>query len=567
MVKEYLAELALDIGKNWFKDRVDQQKLKSALLDYIERQRKYNEVCTFAEEIDFQGLVEYIDQNLLDTVSIRTFALKKEDRGQARASIVAAAITQTKASTIQAKSRVARCVSDCLDIIRGFYASGISKKEYILACEIVDAVSESTHQIAEEKSQAIISKIEGLENSLVNGSLFSLDKAIQLAETGDLSAIQSGLKKMFDHISLEHPLSPHFGYTYVDGELRSKALTKEAKELFPPRYVFTGTIRFGDTYYNDPNGDPMDYAYRHQLPITMEVSKVARYLGDKPDPAPFEADRFQGNTLLAIPPKFPPAFPCSIKVGDIAFFDYILLRTQEILDDGTYIINNKEQDIYIHFEVRINPKLPSKPDFKISISHPSNRELLNYVRFMKALSDEKDLHIFVLEAQQDIIAGFINGMEYRTGFESVDEEIDFLERICAIEDYFNVRLSPAGKISQEEYQTVIHISDLVRNDEVPTTWNEMTFSGILDQHFREGLMAMNAELHMFSYVGTGVVELFGTSFDFKFMRTLKSAYMVDYEKIKKKAEILDNGDSIRITFKAMKDNSAIDTLHIPEQMM
>lgn len=40
MVKEYLAELALDIGMDRFKDRVDEQKLKSALLDYIERQRK-----------------------------------------------------------------------------------------------------------------------------------------------------------------------------------------------------------------------------------------------------------------------------------------------------------------------------------------------------------------------------------------------------------------------------------------------------------------------------------------------------------------------------------------------
>ncbi len=39
------------------------------------------------------------------------------------------------------------------------------------------------------------------------------------------------------------------------------------------------------------------------------------------------------------------------------------------------------------------------------------------------------------------------------------------------------------------------------------------------------------------------------------------------KKIKKKVEILDNGDSMRITFKAMEDNSAIDTLHIPEQMM
>lgn len=69
-----------------------------------------------AEEIDFQGLVEYIDQNLLDTVSVRIFAPKKKDRGQARDSIVADAITHANANTIQAKSRVTRCVSDCLDI-------------------------------------------------------------------------------------------------------------------------------------------------------------------------------------------------------------------------------------------------------------------------------------------------------------------------------------------------------------------------------------------------------------------------------------------------------------------
>lgn len=566
MVKEYLAELALDIGKKRFKNKIDEQKLKSVLLNYIERQEKYNEVCTFAGEIDFQGLVEYIDQDLLDVVNTRLFALKREDRGQARDRIIAAAIAYSKANTSQARSRVAKCISDCLDIIRGFYFSGISKKEYILASEIVDAVSESTQQIVEEESQAIVSQIESLGKSLANGSLFSIDKAIELAETGDLSAIESGLKKMFDHISLEHPMSPDFGYTYVDGKLLSKALTKEAKELFPPRYVFTGAVRFGDTYYNEPDGDPMDYAYRHQLPITMEVSKAVKYLGNKPDPVQSEVEPFQGNILLAIPPKFPPAFPCSIKIGDIVFFDYILLRTQEILEDGTYIISNREQDTYIHFEVRINPKTPSKPYFTISINDANNHEMLNYVQFMKTLSEEKDLHIFVLEVQQDIIAGYINDMEYKTGFTSVDEEIDFLERICAIEDYFNVRLCPAGKISQEEYQSVIHISDLVRKDEVHTTWDEMTFSGVLDQKFREELMAMDAKMYMISYVGTGVVELFGTSFEFKFMRTLKCANMVDYEKIKKKAEILDNGDSIRITFKAVEDNSAIDTLHIPRSM-
>lgn len=60
-----------------------------------------------------------------------------------------------------------------------------------------------------------------------------------------------------------------------------------------------------------------------------------------------------GNTIIAFPPKFPSAFPCSIKVGSQIFYEYVLLRLQEIEDDETYIINNKER-IYLYlskFEV------------------------------------------------------------------------------------------------------------------------------------------------------------------------------------------------------------------------
>ncbi len=104
MVKEYLAELALDAGKNRFKDKIDEQKLKSALINYIENQQKYNEVCTLAEEIDFQGLVEYIEQNFLDAVNDRIFAPSRKDRGQARSSIIAAAIAYSKAKRIKLSS-------------------------------------------------------------------------------------------------------------------------------------------------------------------------------------------------------------------------------------------------------------------------------------------------------------------------------------------------------------------------------------------------------------------------------------------------------------------------------
>lgn len=567
MIAEYLAELALDMGKDKLKDKVDEQKLKTALSNYIERHRKYNEICTLAEEIDFQGLVEYLEQDLFSCVSNRLFEPSKKSRGQARDNIVAAAIAYSKANTDIARHRVAKCIYDCLDIISSFYASDIPKKDCLLASKVVDAVKDDTQEIIETSTQAVLSKLNNLEKNIAYGSLFSIDKAVQLAKDGNLLEIESGFSKVLDHISLTHPMYPLFGYTYTGERLKSKALTKEAKEFFPPRYVFTGAVRFGETYYTNFDKDPLDYAYRHQLPMIMEVSKAVKYLGNIPDPVQSEVEGLAGNEILAVPPKFPPAFPCSIKVGDIVFFDYILFRTQEILDDGTYVISNKEQDNHFHFEVRINPKTLSSPDFTINMSHADNHELLNYARFMKTLSEEKDIHIYVIELRQDIIAGYINDIGYKTGFASMDEEIDFLDRICTIEDYFNVRLNPTGKISEEEYQSVIHISDLVRKDMVCTTWNEMTFTGILDRHFREKLKTMDTELYMFSYVGTGKIELFGASFDFKFMRSFKCAYMVDYEKVKKKAEVLDDGDSIKITFRAGKDNSVIDTLNIPDNLI
>ena len=70
---------------------------------------------------------------------------------------------------------------------------------------------------------------------------------------------------------------------------------------------------------------------------------------------------------------------------------------------------------------------------------------------------------------------------------------------------------------------------------------------------------------MLSYIGVGNVDLFGVEFKFRFvMRSYKSATLTDLDKIKRKAEILDDGDNIKITFQAGNDKMTIDTLKIPE---
>ena len=50
------------------------------------------------------------------------------------------------------------------------------------------------------------------------------------------------------------------------------------------------------------------------------------------------------------------------------------------------------------------------------------------------------------------------------------------------------------------------------------------------------------------------------------MRTFNCARIVEYEKLKKKIEVLDDGDDVKITFRAGDDKRTVDTLKIPEHI-
>ena len=568
--EEYLVSLGLDVGLEKFKDKADEDKLRAALQSFITGRKDYYDVCRIADEIDYQGLYDYMTGELKDFVTQRMFSPSKMERGKAREDILSAAVSYANADTDEARRRVMQTVSAAIDIIHSFYAKRVDRKEWLLSSEIVDAVDEAVSGKISASTQVMTDKIEETKNEILkkmDGSLFSIDKATELAENGRIGDVEGGIKKILEHVSLTHPLYPDFGYGYFDGNLRSKALTENAKKNFPVRYSFKGTIKFGNEFYNEQQGDPIDYSYRHQKPFSMEISDAVKYLGDIKAPDQAEVDRLKGKVVVGSPPEFPQAFACSIKVGDMVFYDYVLLRVQEILDDGTYIIGNKEQGGEFYFEIRVNPNNSLKPDFKTKMNNPSIRGLLNQARFMKALREEKDLHIFVLKEQQDFMAGSINDVDYPIGFSSLEEEIDFLERLCDIEDYFHVTFHLNGNIYQQEYNTVLRISDLVRGNDVYGTWTDAAFTGIIDQHFRDELLNIEDEEHEFSYTGESEMELFGEAISFRFMRSFIRARIVELDKVKKKVDILDDGDSIKIKLKAGNDDTAIETLNIPEKMI
>ena len=566
-IAEVIAGLGLGVAKKQISGSLDAKKLHDALLEYIVHQNEYNELCSIIDEIDFQGLVDFIDKQLLEKISTRVFSPDLNLRHLARQDIITAAVDHSRANTKESKSRVGQAIAICLDIIYEFYYRQTSMKDNIIGSQIVDSLSEISQENTNIVLSAVVSAKEEVIASNKDSSLFSLDKALDLSEGGHVLEVGSGIKKVIDHISVSHPYYPDFGYDYINGRILSKPLTEQAQKSYPPKIMLTGKVHFADQHYNCVNCDPFDFAYRHQLSIILEVTNAEKFLGSKTDPIQTESSDLIGRTIVLNPPEFPPPIPCSIKVGDRIFFEYIPLRIQEIEDDGTYVFGNKDKCIPFYFEVRINIDSLNKPCFKISLNQASNKDNLNYLEFMSALAKEKNLHIFALSTGEDFISARINDLELKSILNSIDEKIDFLKRICIIEDFFKVLLIPHGVFLNNEYEIVKRISDLVMHKEVKGAWSEASMLVTLDDSSREKITSVEDTTHVLCYIETDRVKLFNSEFEFQFSRTFKNVKIRDYEKLIQKINLMDNGEKIKIVFYPTDDNEFIDTLCIPQDLI
>lgn len=561
MLPEIIAELGVDAAIEYSKNKIDEARLKSALIEAVEGQKKYHELASLTEEFDFDGLINYVKDHLVNELDICLFNTKPKERGKARGVIFHDAIVFSQANSEEAKRRVIKCIGICLDIYNDFYRHKLNKGFLVIENDIVDGVTENVREIAHEESNYIVSKIQG-------STLLSLDKVMETVKAGKVADIGTAIADSMKTASTQHPLYPYYGYDYAYGNLKSIPLIPEAKEKYPEKYTFSGRIRVGEKYFGPGEGNPFDYSYRHQLKLVMEVSTAKKYLGDMLDPIQEEAEELENKEIEITPPQFPRAFPCQLRIGNTTYFDYILLRTQEIEDDGTLIINNREQGGHLFFEVKLNPKSDKdKLDFKISMQDADYRDMLVYWKFIRGLKANKDLHIYVLNEATDLAAGIVDADKRLEDIKEIDDQIDLLERICDIEKYAEVKFDIVECITKKQYNEIVWISNLIRNDKVESNWKEISLHGVVDENFRQHVLEMDNIEYAFSYVCRGEQTLLGVTFELDFARYFKDARFADLDKVKQKINVLDDGDEIKFKLVAGKDSTMVDTLNVPQTLV
>ena len=162
MLVDFIANMALETAKKKFEGKIDESRLKKAVYDFVESQKKYQEAVAVCDEIDYAGLMDFLSDKYLNLVVDRCFCVNPKQRKAAREEVVSAACSYCNANSAEAQKRVETIIYNCLDIIRNFFKSDVNVKEYLLAGDIVDGVTE----VINEKLEPIQGNVSEINDNL-----------------------------------------------------------------------------------------------------------------------------------------------------------------------------------------------------------------------------------------------------------------------------------------------------------------------------------------------------------------------------------------------------------------
>lgn len=543
-------DIGVNVGVQHFEKQIEQRveinQLHNSMNDYMKRQKALFEKCTLDEEYDYEGLLAFIDSNCLEDISNCVFQAKARDRKKAREELFRKGISYAKANKAESKRIVVKILSTLIDLVRKFYIDKVDKKLWLVAATITDTVVDRI----EDGKEEVLAELKRIQEPI------NITACIDLANN-DPEKFKKTVVNLKTAMNELHPLKPDYGY---DLNMRSVPLTPEAEDRYPQRIQLSGV--FKNQNNTVPGMDPFEYADRHQLSLEILVLDAKKFLGEIEDPYQDEAKAMIGRTIIRTPKEFPPAIPCCIMVNNEMLIKYVKLRTEEILDDGTYVISNKEQEkAEIDIRIQINPNRKDDRLIKLNFNtrpNISNREFLNFHLYMKAVSNRCKIEILDLEEQKTFIAGHMNPGIYKSSFATLDDDIDFLSRICTIEDYSKQQVQLPEMIRQSDFAQVVYVTDLIKKKRYYHNWEAQEFYGPLSDEVRSFLIEYGKDRFTLNAASICEFELYGVHIEIPILRVYENVVIKDVDRIIKRLELTEDGEQFSLTLAASEETVVYD---------
>lgn len=549
-------DIVLDIGLTAFQERFksasDRKKIKNKLEDYLSRKLKENRFCSREEEIDFEGLAEYIRQDLIEDIETRLFG-NEEERNYARLQILSKSTAYSQAHTKLAKDRVQRMVTSLMDLLTDFYREKIPKELRMMSGEIVDTLKKDQQEQTEILTKTISAARDTLTKRIQQDNILSTDRNIQLLQDGDYQAVERNVTSAIRAIGAQHPLNQFYQIRFRSVNGRDEAFSCPISTDIPKEYLPRMELKVKATLDGKNisrfDSSNLGYSFRHQIPFEVNVVAARKLLGNIMDPYQHEAEREVGKHYKIYPPKFPAAFSCTLLGDDKPIIEYLLLRTHEILDDGTYIVTNQEQKgAPYKFEFEFN-ECKKTFHFRINPWNHKNSEHLLIAKIVSVMDHSTIIKLRSLEHATDLISGQMQRNTCKPIFDTFSEDIAFFEKIIDIEKYFGREISLPNSIGQDDLLQIDYISSLIRGEKCEGSWSEFTTDFIVTKKLKESIDAVD-QAHEFCFMASGTVSitLSEQSYELPIKRTFPYVAIKNQDHVRKKIQVLDVGDPIKITY-------------------
>lgn len=558
---DYVLETATAAGMTAWKEHIisakEKQELSNRINQYLNQQKKYNGIYSIEEEYDFQGIYEYINSNLHSKL-ITAVSGTERQRTAARRDLYSGAYTAAGAKTVESKEKVRRLISCFVDITRDYLRGKISLSDRFIAADIEDSINAHTDSALKDFESRI-------EQKQAEPGIVSIQEISDLAGNGKYSEIEKYAQTAMNMIGATHPLYPTYRFELdAKNQMRSVPNNDQAKQKYPPRLVGSGTILLGGKPVTEFSPDLIDYADRHQLPITMQISDAKKYLGDIEDPFQHEAEALIGQKFIRQPKEFEPPKPYSIQINGKDIIPYIELGLEEIDDDGTLIISNKGQTSpLLRIRIEINAQL-GKHRININPNDNSNESRLCFRKFVKASLNRSEIIIYSLSLNEPLLSGnFCRDSD--CDYTQIDQEIDLLERVSQIEHYCGKTLELPDSITNGDYHAIWYASELIRGHATSGKSDIFSFEGVLSEDFRERIRHASNKPSNYAFISTATIHIFSCTFSLPVLREFPNAHIHELEKVKQLVELLNIGNSIPFSLES-ETKEYIDRMAPSEQV-
>jgi len=397
------------------------------------------------------------------------------------------------------------------------------------------------------------------DSSLVCNNYDLLNTLTELLSEGKANEALHLLNNLQKSVAGHHPLYPYYSTAIEirDGRFVfvSKPNSPEAIEKYPPTYKVKMVI---PEKYKDFSSitELLDYSYKNQVDIDVNVTELKKLLGNEEDP--FQDEIFNPenleNIMFKIKPKeFPPSKPFKIVFVNTNYvFDYILLKVERITDDDKIILSNMEQQsgLYISFTLDFKN---NKLDFNIKIKEGFLRDVTTNLALIKLMINarkENQLEVISLEDRQKFMSGYLNGVNFTSKFGDEEREKKFLEDLKVIENFYNTKIELADNIVLDDVMNAEMLAKGITKKESTGKYDNIEAEFRITNETRDSIKDINNKSFMLSFeIHNYEIKIFNKKFEIpKIIQTIKKVRIEDEDKLLRKMEVLEAGDIIKIKF-------------------